>query len=101
MPECVSCRLYLHVLLDAWENFDITHDRRSRAISNFPTHFEVKYSRKEAPTAIIFYMYCTHPSKCQCILPIDRKLRFHSSVVIPRKMSKAEMICCEQKEPNT
>ena len=56
MPECVSFRLYL--LLDAWENFDIALDLRSLAISNFPTHLEVKYSRKETHTDIIFYMYC-------------------------------------------
>ena len=42
MPECVSFRLYL--LLDAWENFDIALDLWSRAISNFATHHEVKYS---------------------------------------------------------
>ena len=36
---CFSCRLYL--LLDALENFDISRDRRSSEISNFPTHLEV------------------------------------------------------------
>ena len=40
MPECVSFRLYL--LLDAWENFDIALDLRSREISNFLTHLDVK-----------------------------------------------------------
>ena len=40
MPGRVSCRLYL--LLDALENFDISLNLRSREISNFPTHLEVK-----------------------------------------------------------
>ena len=53
MPECVLFRLYL--LLDAWENFDIALDLRSGAISIFPTHFEVKYRRKETHSGIIFY----------------------------------------------
>ena len=55
MPECASCRLYL--LLDSLENFDIALDLRSRAISNFPSHLEVKYNRKETHTGIIFYIY--------------------------------------------
>ena len=39
MPGRVSCWVYL--LLDALENFNISRDRRSREISNFPTHLEV------------------------------------------------------------
>ena len=55
MPECVSFRLYL--LPDAWKNFDIARDLRSSAMSNFPTHLEVRYSRKETHNGIILYMY--------------------------------------------
>ena len=47
MPERVSCRLYL--LLDAFENFDISLDLRSRKISNFPTHLEVNATDRKHP----------------------------------------------------
>ena len=46
-----------HFLLVVLENFDTALHLRSRAISKFPTHLEVKYSRKETHTGIIFYIY--------------------------------------------
>ena len=48
-----------HAWENAWENFDIKLDLRSRAISNFPTHLEVKYSRQKTLTGITFYIYQT------------------------------------------